>query len=200
MIGQLRGILIEKTPPTLMLDVGGVGYSCQAPLSTFFNLPELGKEVTLRTHLIVREDAHLLYAFSNQNECKLFQEIIKVSGVGPKIALAILSGMSPEQFTQAVTMQDVSRLRGLPGIGGKIAERIIVDMKDKLTKLKLASFSHIELTNSSFFDDSAQEQAISALVALGYKPQEAVKAVSKIDASQSCEQIIREALQGLSKI
>lgn len=200
MIGQLRGKLLEKQPPQLMIDVNGVGYICSAPLSTFFGLPEIGKEITLFTHMVVREDAHLLFAFSSKQESHLFQEIIKISGIGPKVALAILSGLNVEEFFNCVANQEVRRLQAIPGIGAKTAERLILDLKDKLVKLKLSSFNQISLT-TKLPEDSEVEQAIQALIALGYKPAEATKAVSKVsDKTASCEKIIKEALQGLSKL
>ncbi|MBS0287760.1 MAG: Holliday junction branch migration protein RuvA [Proteobacteria bacterium] len=202
MIGQLRGKLIEKQPPFLMIEVGGVGYLLQAPLSTFFNLPDLGQEVVLRTHFIVREDAHVLYGFITQQECRLFQEIIKVNGVGPKVALAILSGLSPQEFANCVMAQEVTRLQKLPGIGAKIAQRILVEMQDKLSKLDfgLTAAHSMMVLNKAVSSDPLQE-AIAALVSLGYKHTEAAKAVAKVqDQTQSCEHIIKEALQGLAKV
>ena len=201
MIGQLRGKLLEKQPPQLMIDVQGVGYICSAPLSTFFGMPELGQEIVVYTHMVVREDAHLLYAFSSKQECNLFQEIIKINGVGPKVALAILSGLTVEEFLQCVANQEVRRLQAIPGIGAKTAERLILDLKDKLARLKLSSFNQVFFSTSKIADDSELEQAIQALVALGYKQSEAAKAVNKVsDKTASCEKIIKEALQGLAKI
>lgn len=202
MIGQLRGKLIEKQPPHLMLDVHGVGYICSAPLSTFFGMPELGQEIVVYTHMVVREDAQLLFAFSSKQECNLFQEIIKINGIGPKVALAILSGLTVEEFFQCVANQEVRRLQAIPGIGAKTAERLILDLKDKLTKLKLASFNQALFTTSKqASEDNELEQAIQALVALGYKQNEATKAVGKVsDKTARCEKIIKEALQGLAKI
>ncbi len=202
MIGQLRGKLIEKFPPHLMIDVQGVGYCLQAPLSTFFTLPEIGSELILRTHFIVREDAHILYGFATNEECRLFQEIIKVNGVGPKVALAILSGLTPQDFIDVVMSQEIGRLQRLPGIGAKTAQRILVEMQDRLPKLNLSwsmgSGSNLLQQRQG---DSPKEEAISALISLGYKQAEATKAVSKVqDTTQSCEHIIKEALQGLAKV
>lgn len=202
MIGQLRGRLIEKHPPHLMIEVNGVGYCLQAPLSTFFILPGLNEEVVLRTHLIVREDAHILYGFNSKEECRLFQEIIKINGVGPKVALAILSGLSPQEFADVIITQEVSRLQCLPGIGAKTAQRIIVEMQDRLSKLNItasSNFSSTILSGAALANDPVQE-AIAALVSLGYKQSEAVKAVSKVQHSAHCEQIIKDALQGLAKV
>lgn len=203
MIGQLRGILIEKQPPHLMIEVNGVGYCLQAPLSTFFSLPALGEPLVLRTHFIVREDAQLLFGFASCEECRLFQEIIKISGVGPKVALAILSGLSPADFVEVIQSQDIARLQRLPGIGAKTAQRILVEMQDRLPKLNLP-FSAKGPGNTVLMGKQAEdplEEAIAALVSLGYKPIEASKAVSKVkNTSQSCEHIIKEALQGLAKV
>ncbi|MFI4937200.1 MAG: Holliday junction branch migration protein RuvA [Candidatus Berkiellales bacterium] len=199
MIGRLKGHLLEKQPPHLMVDVNGVGYCLQAPLSTFFNLPELGKEVTLYTHMIVREDAQLLFGFSNKQESQLFQEVIKVNGVGPKVALAILSGLSPHEFIEVVCRHDIATLQRLPGIGAKTAQRIIVELEDRLSKF---SEKAMMVTKAAMpFMESALDEAISALIALGYKPHEATKAVAKVkNTTQGCEYIIKEALQGLAKV
>lgn len=192
MIGQLRGILIEKQPPTLMLDVHGVGYLLQAPLSTFLALPALGTEVTLRTHFIVREDAQLLFGFATQDEWRLFQDLIKVNGVGPKMALALLSGMSPSEFAEVLQTQAVGRLQRIPGVGAKTAQRILVEMQGA----KMQDFKQVVMGSHS-----AKQEAIMALIALGYKPPEATQAVSKIQNNElDCEHMIKEALQGLAKL
>lgn len=191
MIGQLRGILIEKQPPTLMMDVNGVGYVLQAPMSTFFALPELGKEITLRTHFVVREEAQLLYGFATRDEWSLFQEIIKINGVGPKIALALLSGMSPPEFAQVLQMQSVDRLQRIPGVGAKTAQRILVEMQGR---------KNLEFKQVAIGMRQEKQEAIMALMALGYKSSEATQAVSKIENTDlNCEHIIKEALQGLAK-
>lgn len=201
MIGQLRGKLIEKNPPLLLIDVHGVGYIVQTPLSTFFVLPEVGQEVVLRTHMVVREDAQLLYGFATHDECYLFQELIKTNGVGPKIALAILSGLSPQELIEIVATEEVSRLQRLPGIGAKTALRIIVEMKDRLNKILLASPQKTRMPSVLTKEQSPKEEAIAALIALGYKPQEATKALSKVtNDSLSCEAMLKEALQGLAKV
>ena len=200
MIGQLRGKLLEKQPPSILVDVNGVGYCLSAPLSTFFLLPELGQDVVLRTHMVVREDAHLLYGFYTREECTLFQALIKVNGVGPKIALAILSGLSVAEFMDVVASQTVARLQRVPGIGSKTAQRILVEMQDRLPKLSSESSSLVGKVFPFMSTDSSQE-AIEALMALGYKHQEATKAVGKVQNKDlPCEQIIREALQGLAKV
>lgn len=194
MIGQLRGILTEKQAPTLLLDVNGVGYLVHAPLSTFYVLPETGEQVTLRIHMIVREDAQLLYGFATKEEWSLFQDIIKVNGIGPKMALAILSSLSPHDFMHAIQTQSIDSLKRIPGIGAKTAQRIIVDMQDKKSMMFNEVALHVNAT-------SAVQDAITALMALGYKPQEATQAVNKVDhENKHCEQILKEALQGLTRL
>lgn len=202
MIGQLRGNLLEKKPPMLMLDVQGVGYCVQAPLSTFFVLPAVGCEITLRIHMVVREDAQLLYGFLCEQECRLFQEIIKVNGVGPKVALAILSGLSFQEFIEVIQSQEVNRLQKLPGIGAKTAQRILVEMQDRVAKLDCGSSNAVFSTQPHFMrQNSPVDEAILALISLGYKQQEANKAVAKVkNTNQSCEWIIKEALQGLARV
>jgi Holliday junction DNA helicase RuvA len=195
MIGQLRGILIEKQPPFLMMDVQGVGYWLQAPLSTFFVLPEVGQMLTLRTHFIVREDAQLLFGFSSTEECALFQEVIKINGVGPKIALTLLSGLTPQEFYDVIMSQNVALLQRIPGIGAKTAQRILVEMQGRLPKLSVKS------EGGSIPVADPKQEAISALVSLGYRAQEAQGTIAKIKTdSLSCEQIIKEALQRLAKV
>ena len=187
MIGRLRGIIIEKQPPLVLIEVGGVGYEVHMPMTCFYELPEAGQEAIVFTHFVVREDAQLLYGFNNKQERTLFKELIKTNGVGPKLALAILSGMSAQQFVNAVEREEVGALVKLPGIGKKTAERLIVEMKDRFKGL------HGDLFTAT---DDAEQEAVAALVALGYKPQEASRMVSKIarpDASS--ETLIREALR-----
>lgn len=192
MIGQLRGLLIEKQPPHLMLEVQGVGYLLQAPLSTFLALPALGKEVTLRTHFIVREDAQLLFGFATQDEWRLFQDLIKVNGVGPKMALALLSGMSPGEFAEVLQTQAVGRLQRIPGVGAKTAQRILVEMQGA----KMQDFKQVMIGSHA-----PKQEAIMALIALGYKSSEATQAVSKVENNAlDCEHVIKEALQGLAKL
>ncbi len=196
MIGQLFGIILEKQPPTLVLKVGGVGYEVDASMNTFYKLPEVGQEVTLYTHLVVREDAHQLYGFATRSERLLFRTLLKVNGVGPKLALAILSSIEPDDFVRCVIHQETARLVCLPGIGKKTAERLIIEMKDKLKDWS----SNVPLTAMSDTLQPSHNQvlqdAISALVALGYKPQEASRAVSKVDAVDlTSEEIIRRALR-----
>ncbi|MGR9099513.1 MAG: Holliday junction branch migration protein RuvA [Gammaproteobacteria bacterium] len=201
MIGFLRGQLISKAPPFLLLDVQGVGYEVEAPMTTFYNLPAVGEEVRLHTHLAVREDAHILYGFFSEGERSLFRTLIKVNGVGPKLALTLLSGLSVEDFYHCVSDSDVHSLVRLPGVGKKTAERLIVEMRDRLPQLKedrASGFSFDGFTDPAPADP--QQEAVSALIALGYKPLDASRMVRGVSAKdQSCEEIIRRALQGAGK-
>ena len=196
MIGFIRGKLVVKTPPHLTVDVGGVGYDIEAPMSTFYTLPAIGSEVRLLTHLVVREDAHILYGFGTQDERALFRNLLKVSQIGPKIALAILSGVSVEGFTTLVKLQDTMALTKIPGVGRKTAERVLMEMKDKLDALSEASASlgggSMPMTASS-----TEGEAWTALVALGYKPAEVTQMLKPLAGSGgSTEDLIRRALQG----
>jgi len=198
MIGFLRGTVDEKQAPHVVIDVNGVGYDVETPMSSFFNLPALGEKVSIRTHLVVREDAHILYGFLTEQERALFRSLIKVNGVGPKVALGILSGVSVDDFCVWVSDNNVAALVRLPGIGKKTAERLIIDMRDRLPEETVATTSPSSGLQKQ--KTSAVEEAISALVALGYKPQDAEKrarAVANDDASS--EQIIRSALQSAAK-
>src|SRR4030095_7856998 len=168
MIGFIRGKLVVKAPPHLTVDVGGVGYDIEAPMSTFYTLPALGSEVRLLTHLVVREDAHILYGFGSQEERALFRNLLKVSQIGPKIALAILSGVSVEGFATLVKLQDSAALTKIPGVGRKTAERVLMEMRDRVDAMNEASISGaMPMTPSSI-----EGEAWTALVALGYKPAE----------------------------
>ena len=196
MIGRLQGVLLRKEPPALMLDVGGVGYELEAPMTTFYELPAVGERVTLYTHLVVREDAHLLYGFVREAQRRLFRELLKVNGVGPRVALALLSGLSDEEFSRCVAEEDIARLTKVPGIGRKTAERLVIEMRDKLPK-------DIPLPASTAAGPAAPgdpvSEAVSALVALGYKPNEASRAVrSASTKGLSAEEIIRQALKGMA--
>lgn len=199
MIGRLRGTLLEKRPPQLLVDVNGIGYELDAPMSTFYVLPELGKVVTLHTHLVVREDSHSLYGFASEAERSLFRSLIKVSGVGAKLALTLLSGISPDDFTRCVHEQDSAALVRLPGVGKKTAERLIVEMRDRLEQWQAndAQVPGAPAPRAA----TALEDAVSALVALGYKAQEASRMVRAVDggAELPSEEIIRLALQGSIK-
>lgn len=196
MIGRLQGTVLHKQAPDLLLDVQGVGYEVLVSLSTFFAVPAVGESVVLHTHFVVREDAQLLFGFSELAERALFRHLIKVNGVGPKMALAILSGMSASEFAQSVLNNDVATLVKLPGVGKKTAERLVIEMRDRV--------GDIDATNATGVAVSAKppgiaEEAESALIALGYKPQDATKMVSSAisDDISSPEQLIRAALKSM---
>ena len=193
MIGLLRGKILAKQPPSLLLDVQGVGYEVDAPMTTFYDLPEVGAEVTLFTHLAVREDAHTLYGFIALSDRSLFRSLLKVNGVGARLALTILSGMSAQSFIACVQAGDADALVKLPGIGKKTAERLIIELRDRLEGAAAAGSTPHKAT---LVQASPVEDAVTALVGLGYKPQEASKMVRVIDtADMSSEDIIRSALQ-----
>ena len=197
MIGRLHGTLAAKQAPHLLVDVNGVGYELQAPLSTFAVIGGIGDAVLLYTHLAVREDAHQLYAFSDESERSLFRTLIKVSGVGPKLALAILSGMDVASFSQCVHQEDITALTKLPGVGKKTAERLIVEMRDRLKEWQTpAPLWAAADAQEKVSQDQLINEAESALVALGYKPQEATKMLLKVtDQCDSAEDMIRMALK-----
>ncbi|MGD9165017.1 MAG: Holliday junction branch migration protein RuvA [Chromatiales bacterium] len=203
MIGRLKGEIAVKQAPFLLLDVNGVGYELEAPLSTFFNLPETGRQVTLYTHLVVREDAHILFAFATESERTLFRSLLKVSGIGAKMALAILSGMSAEEFSRCVECEDVDALVRLPGIGRKTAQRLIVEMRDRLAKLGEQAGGTMLAVSVSQMDArprSEKSDAVAALVALGYKSQEAERMVKAVaNEEMDSESLIRAALQSTVK-
>ena len=193
MIGSVRGRIASKTPPQLTVDVGGIGYELEAPMSTFFLLPSVGEEVRLLTHLVVREDAHILYAFGTDDERRLFRSLIKVSGVGPKIALALLSGISVEAFAMCVQNQDIAALTRVPGIGRKTAERLVVEMRDRLGPAQDATLN----ATASAPGMNPEAEAFGALVALGYRPAEATRLLKAAGpGTHSTEELIRRALQG----
>lgn len=199
MIGRLRGQLLLKRPPHLLIDVGGVGYEVEAPMSTFYALPETGAEVVLHTHLQVREDAHSLFGFAAEAERGLFRELLKVNGVGARVALAILSGMDAGTFTSCVQAGDAARLTRLPGIGKKTAERLIIELRDRLGALD----AETEVAGSRPADVpaaqmSAEDEAVNALIALGYKPPEASRMVSAVKRDgMDTEDLIRQALKAV---
>lgn len=201
MIGRLRGSLLWKEAPLLLLDVHGVGYEVEVPLTTFYHLPKLGEPLELHTHLVVREDAHLLYGFAVETDRALFRALIKVSGVGAKLALAILSSVSAEEFARCVHSKDIASLTRIPGIGKKTAERLVVEMRDRLTQEK----SPVPTSSApgplpTLAATTPIQDAISALVALGYKPLDASRMVRAVDnEGLACEEIIRRALQGVGK-
>jgi holliday junction DNA helicase RuvA len=208
MIGRLTGAILVKRPPHLLLDVGGVGYELEAPMSTFYELPAQGEKVTLATHLAVREDAHALYGFSRERERDLFRALIKVTGVGPRIGLAILSGMDAARFGQCVEREDVAALTRLPGIGTKTAQRLVMELRDRLDGILAGSpAASVPGVPRQAADESADGQALSdaigALVALGYKPADASRMARTADkgldaAARTSEAIIRAALRSVS--
>ncbi|MDA8420969.1 MAG: Holliday junction branch migration protein RuvA [Pseudomonadota bacterium] len=194
MIGRLHGTLLHREPPLLLVDVGGVAYELEAPMSTFYDLPPAGGMVTLYTHLVVRDDAHLLYGFSRDRQRRLFRSLLKVNGVGPRVALAILSGLSEDELLRCLAEEDIARLTRVPGIGRKTAERLIVELRDKVDSLPSSGAVHPAAAAS----DPVQE-AVSALVALGYRPQEASRAVGAVPPEGlRSEEIIRQALRSLA--
>ncbi|AFJ02875.1 Holliday junction DNA helicase RuvA [Methylophaga frappieri] len=196
MIGRLNGILLEKLPPDLVVDVNGVGYELSAPMSTFVNLPALHEPVSLYTHLIVREDAHLLYGFASDRERLLFRSLLKVNGVGAKLALTILSGSDVDSFAQRIQEGDAASLTRLPGVGKKTAERLIIEMRDRLKEVGTAMGLDTQVVQTMPSASGTRKEAIDALISLGYKAAEADKMVRSIDSDNlSTEQIIRLALQ-----
>ena len=201
MIGRIKGRLAEKTPPDILIDVNGVGYELQVPMNTFYRLPELNEEVLLHTHFVVREDAQLLYGFYDVRERSLFRELIKINGVGPKLGLAILSGIESNEFVRVVRNNDVNALVCLPGIGKKTAERLIIEMRDKLKDWQSDASDDSELNSAGpFGTNQAIGEAESALVALGYKPKEAERAVKSVASEgMSNQDLIRNALKVVAK-
>ena len=202
MIGRIRGHLVHKQPPDILVEVGGVGYEIQVPMTTLFQLPELGAQVSLVTHFVVREDAQLLYGFIDERDRSLFRQLIKVSGVGPKLALTILSGMDSTSFARCVQRDDISSLVALPGVGKKTAERLLVEMRDKLKDWLGA----VELTGVQLAGDvtlapvtDIVADAEGALIALGYKPQDASRVVAAVndDSIEGSEELIRRALKSM---
>lgn len=198
MIGRLKGIVVEKQPPYLLIDVGGVGYEMQVPMTSFYPLPAVGEPVLLHTHLSISENAHQLFGFYTLDERQLFRTLVKVSGVGPKMALAILSGMPVNEFVACVRADNVSALVRVPGVGKKTAERLIIEVKDKLQEWQVDQTQTCSEVVSSK-DSSTIADAESALVALGYRPNEAAKMISTVKHSNgSSEELIRLALQGIA--
>ena len=196
MIGRIRGVILEKQPPYLLIETRGIGYELEAPMTTFYKLPETGEDVMLYTHLVVREDAHLLFGFATEKERRLFRTLLKVNGVGARLALAILSGMDAEDFAHIVHDGDASQLTHLPGVGRKTAERLIMEMRDRLKDWQPSQ----PADTGTAAEDDVSADAISALVALGYKPQEASKHVYAVAApGMSSEELIRAALKASVK-
>jgi len=197
MIGLLRGELLHKQPPILLVDIHGVGYELEAPMSTFYDLPEVGRAVTLYTHFVVREDAQLLYGFSRIEQRDLFRNLLRVNGVGPRVALALLSGIGIDEFYVCVTQDDVDMLTRVPGIGRKTAERLIVEMRDKVASSGDVPGSGVVVGGTAVA--SPMRDAVGALVSLGYKPVEATRAVRVFEGKDlSCEEMIRQALRAMS--
>jgi len=197
MIGFLRGRLAAKQLPQIVIDVGGVGYEVEAPLSTFATLPGLGSEISLFTHLVVREDAHILFAFGTEQERRLFRELLKVSNVGPKLALALLSGMNVQEFLRCIEAEDTDQLVRVPGVGRKTAERLVVEMRDRLKGFGEAAGPALPLAGNAATGTAApQTEAFNALLGLGYKPAEVTRMLKGLDPSlQTTEALIRGALQ-----
>lgn len=200
MIGRLSGLLLEKQPPQLLVDVQGVGYELEAPMSTFYQLPAMGESVTLHIHMVVREDAQLLYAFFSLSERQLFRDLIKINGVGPKLALTILSGVTAEEFTRCVMENDAKALTALPGVGKKTAERLIIELRDRLAKNADAVLPSAGSLAGLKVDSNPVSDAVGALTSLGYKAQEASQMVRVIDTEGlSTEDIIKTALKTMVK-
>ena len=198
MIGFLRGIILKKQPPLLILDVQGVGYEVEAPMTTFYTLPDVDEEIEIFTHLVVRDDAHLLFGFATENERHLFRTLIKVNGVGAKMALTILSGIEADEFALCIQNNDTARLTKLPGVGKKTAERLIIEMRDRLDGLP--AISNTRSNDVPNINNDPVNEAVSALIGLGYKPPEASRFVLAVanDGMRS-EELIREALKNSVK-
>ena len=191
MIGRLTGILLEKNPPQVVLDVHGVGYEVDVPMSTFYNLPAIGEKVTLLTHFVVREDGQFLYGFASQSERFAFRQLIKISGIGARMALAVLSGLSVSDLAQAIARQEIGRLIKVPGIGRKTAERLLLELKGKLAE---------SVPATAFALEDSQHDILNALLALGYNDREASAAMKLLPAGASTSDGIRQALKLLSKV
>ena len=190
MIGRLTGTLLEKNPPQVIVDVHGLGYEVDVPMSTFYNLPAIGEKVTLLTHFVVREDGHFLYGFASQSERFAFRQLVKISGIGARMALAVLSGLSVSDLAQAIARQETGRLVKVPGIGKKTAERLLLELKGKLTEA---------VPSAAFAVEDNQHDILNALLALGYNDREAAAAMKPLPAGLSTSDGIRQALKQLSK-
>jgi Holliday junction DNA helicase RuvA len=192
MISRLTGVLLEKQPPFVLIDVQGIGYEVQVPMTTFYQLPEVNQKVTLYTHFVVREDAQALFGFHDEAHRSVFRQVIKTSGIGPKMGLAILSGMNAQQLMQHIQQQDIAQLTKIPGIGKRTAERLLIEMRDKFSVNQANSF------NLNTISSDPEQEAISALVALGYRAQDAAKCIAQFAKStHSSQDLIRLALQQL---
>lgn len=192
MIGRLSGTLLEKTPPLVLIDCNGVGYECEVPMSTFYNLPAVGEKVVMLTHFVVREDAQLLYGFGSSQERATFRQLLKVNGIGAKSALSILSGLSIDELVQAVALQETTMLTRVPGVGKKTAERLLLELKDKFTIDGVAAMNSNQ-------PKSASNDILNALLALGYNEREALASVKLLDKETSVTDGIKQALKLLSK-
>jgi holliday junction DNA helicase RuvA len=192
MIGRLNGILLEKTPPLVLIDCNGVGYECEVPMSTFYNLPAIGEKVVMLTHFVVREDAQLLYGFGSDQERATFRQLLKVNGIGAKSALSILSGLSIDELIQAIALQEVGMLTRVPGVGKKTAERLLLELKDKFSAQGLT-------TVGAGHPKSASSDVLNALISLGYNEREALAAVKQLAADTTVADGIKLALKALSK-
>jgi Holliday junction DNA helicase RuvA len=192
MIGRLSGTLLEKTPPLVLIDCNGVGYECEVPMSTFYNLPAVGEKVVMLTHFVVREDAQLLYGFGSSQERATFKQLLKVNGIGAKSALSILSGLSIDELVQAVALQETTMLTRVPGVGKKTAERLLLELKDKFTIDGVAAMNSNQ-------PKSASSDVLNALLALGYNEREALASVKLLDKEISVTDGIKQALKLLSK-
>ena len=203
MIGQIRGILIEKKPPEILVDVGGITYEIQVPMSTLYQLPDVGQEVVLHTHFVVRDDAQLLYGFCHTKDKTLFRSLIRVNGVGPRMALVILSGMEPDEFVRVVRNNDVTAMVNMPGIGKKTAERLIVEMRDRLSEWQASegADSAPEAQDSASTVKVFSKDAEAALIGLGYKPQQAARAIAQVLKDNleitDSEELIRLSLKSI---
>lgn len=192
MIGRLHGTVLEKTPPLVLIDCNGVGYECEVPMSTFYNLPAIGEKVVMLTHFVVREDAQLLYGFGTNQERATFRQLLKVNGIGAKSALSILSGLSIDELVQAVALQETTMLTRVPGVGKKTAERLLLELKDKFTIDGVAAMNSNQ-------PKSASSDVLNALLALGYNEREAMASVKLLDKDVSVTDGIKQALKLLSK-
>jgi len=203
LIGQIRGILIEKKPPEILVDVGGITYEIQVPMSTLYQLPDVGQEVVLHTHFVVRDDAQLLYGFCHTKDKTLFRSLIRVNGVGPRMALVILSGMEPDEFVRVVRNNDVTAMVNMPGIGKKTAERLIVEMRDRLSEWQASegADSAPETQDSASTIKVFSKDAEAALIGLGYKPQQAARAIAQVLKDNleitDSEELIRLSLKSI---
>ena len=200
MIGRITGILLEKNPPAIIVDVHGLGYEVDVPMSTFYNLPATGEKVSLHTHMVVREDAHLLFGFGTQEERAAFRQLLKISGIGARTALAVLSGMSVGELAQAVTLQEAGRLTKVPGIGKKTAERLLLELRDKLPKVAGQGVKVGAGGTASEAPADNLSDILNALIALGYNEREALSAMKALTPETAVGDGIRQALKLLSKV